>query len=287
MSMGLETHEHSPLCIDAQKMNIGCHACGRLSCASLLPTCHALCVRLNHVCGEDSIAGCDRCSHLCHRTNDDVRCMFFGRDRGVGWNADAQQLMDTQSGTGGSLPHYNQVVWSFKHRRDGTQDKRLVDVDGVSFAVGVGDPGRSRNDEYNNCLIDSLRQCIGITADRIVELRRQVRRDLQRDFCNAAGRARVTHDSYLDVESHWRTILQSFFQHAFPLPQSQHAFPLPQSCEVNDYCVIALHADSDGGNGNVNGDLRAPYRCIILNWGDRHFEPCLPLRTQSASSSSA
>ena len=123
-----------------------------------------------------------------------------------------------------------------------------------------------------------MRQCIGITADRIVELRRQVRRDLQRDFCNAAGRARVTRYSYLDVENHWRTILQSFFQ---------HAFPLPQSCEVNDYCVIALHADSDGGNGNVNGDLRAPHRCVILNWGDVHFDPCLQLRPQSASSSSA
>ena len=84
-----------------------------------------------------------------------------------------------------------------------------------------------------------------------------MRRDLQRDFCNAAGRARVTYASFLDIDSHWRAILRSLFRHRTSKP--------PQSCEENDYCVIALHADSDGRNGNVNGDLRAPHRCVILN----------------------
>ena len=189
----------------------------------------------------------------------------------VAWNANAQELMDTEPGTQGSLPHCTQVVWSFI-----TQDKKRVEVDGVSYNVGIGDAGRPWDGENNNCLIDSLRQCIGITADRLIKLRRQVRDDLQSEFCNAAGRARVDHYSYLDVGIHWRTILHSFIQ---------HASPPPPSCEVNDYCVIALHADS--GGGNVNGDLRAPYRCVVLNWGDTLFDPCLQVQTQSASSSSA
>ena len=54
---------------------------------------------------------------------------------------------------------------------------------------------------YNNCLIDSLRQCLQLTCDRVA-----VRNDLIRDFGQAAGRAEVTIQSYLDADSHWQAM---------------------------------------------------------------------------------
>ena len=140
----------------------------------------------------------------------------------------------------------------------------MVNVDGALYSVGHGDPGRSADGEFNNCLIDSLRQCIGVTADR-----RLVRRDLQAEFGNAVGRAQVTDDSYLDIEHHWRSILASLFRH--------NTCGFAPNCDASDYCIIALYADSPGGNGNVNGALTARHRLVILNTRDIHFDPCLRL----------
>ena len=177
--------------------------------------------------------------------------------------------MDTQPGTGGAVPHFSQVVWRF----NGTTRRRtpIVDVDGVSYYVGHGDPGRAKDDEYNNCLIDSLRQCIGIHVDR-----RKVRADLEEDFSAAVGRARVTNASFLDVESHLRAIVQSIFKH--------HILDLPRECNLDDYCIIALDA-TNPANGNVNGNLNAPYRLVVLNTNDTHFDPCLPLQSGNSASS--
>ena len=33
-----------------------------------------------------------------------------------------------------------------------------LDIEGIHYYVGYGDPGRAEDGEYNNCLIDSLRQ---------------------------------------------------------------------------------------------------------------------------------
>ena len=136
-------------------------------------------------------------------------------------------------------------------------------VDGVAHSVGRGDPGRAANGEYNNCLIDSLRQCVGMSADRTA-----VRCDLEAEFHSADGRARVTQTSFLDVESHWQTILRSLFLH--------NTSGLPVACEPQDYCVIALYANRVG-HGAVLGNPRAPNRLVVLNTSDIHFDPCLPL----------
>ena len=53
--------------------------------------------------------------------------------------------MDTQSGTGGSVPHMNQITWAW------AGEGRVI-LDGVSYMVGYGNPGG-----YNDCLIDSFR----------------------------------------------------------------------------------------------------------------------------------
>ena len=131
--------------------------------------------------------------------------------------------------------------------------------------VGRGDPGTDINGACeNNCLIDSLRQCLGIVADC-----RQVRRDLINEFARATGdRARVGVANYLDVEAHWRSILRSLFRH--------NVSGLPATCNVDDFCVIALSANNVG-HGSVEGTMGAPRTLVVLNHSDQHFDPCLPL----------
>jgi hypothetical protein len=136
----------------------------------------------------------------------------------------------------------------------------------VAYRRGYGFPGDSFNEEFNNCLIDSLRQCLGdLQCDR-----KLVRRDLQDEFgCNNGQdhRRQVTDISYLDVECHWQAILRSFGRHG---TSDQIG-----TFDPNDYCVVALCGDRPG-NGIVLGNLHAPRRLVIINWGDVHFDPCLP-----------
>ena len=80
--------------------------------------------------------------------------------------------MDAQAGTEGALPHFSQVAWHFDGRT--ARGSRKLVVDGISYFVGRGDPGRAADGEYNNCLIDSLRQCAGLLASR-----KSVRSDLK------------------------------------------------------------------------------------------------------------
>ena len=44
---------------------------------------------------------------------------------------------------------------------------------------------------------------------------------------------------------------------------------------INACCVITLYGDRPG-HGVVLGDMNAPCRVITINWGDVHFDPCLP-----------
>ena len=116
----------------------------------------------------------------------------------------------------------------------------------------------------NNCLIDSLRQCLGIVADC-----RQVRRDLINEFAGAPGRGHVAVASYLDVEARWRSIIRSLFLH--------NVSGLPVTCNLEDVCVNALSANN-AGHGSVEGNMGAPRTLVVLNYNDQHFDPCLPLR---------
>ena len=96
-----------------------------------------------------------------------------------------------------------------------------------------------------------------------------VREDLQREFgqhYSADDRAFVSHSSYLDVDSHWQTILLSLWRHSDPRPSS--------SLNLADYCVVALNGNSRS-HGVVLGDPHARERLVIVNWGDVHFDPCL------------
>ena len=119
---------------------------------------------------------------------------------------------------------------------------------------------RANQDDHSDCSSTCLLQCD----------RKLVRRDLQDEFGCDNGqdhRRDVTDSSYLDVECHWQSILRSFGRHG---TSDQIG-----TFDPNDYCVVALCGDRPG-NGIVLGNLHAPRRLVIINWGDVHFDPCLP-----------
>ena len=166
--------------------------------------------------------------------------------------------MDALAGTQGALPHMSQIPWTFNNAA-----RTQLTVDGIAYRRGYGFPGDVKTGEANNCLIDSIRQCLG----NLVCDRRLVREDLKVEYGSATElRQRVTHSSYLDVESHWKAILRSLFRHS--------TSNTPTTTNVEDYCIVALYGDCPG-NGVVLGDIHAANRLVIVNWGDVHFDPCL------------
>jgi len=169
--------------------------------------------------------------------------------------------MDTLSGTQGTVPHLSELPWEFTNNA-GTE----LRVDGIAYRKGYGFPGDPTQGERNNCLIDSLRQCL----DHMECDRKKVRADLVEEFGTihrSDRRRRVTQWSYLDVDCHWQALLKSLFRH--------NTSGLPSTCDVNDYCIVALDGNRPG-HGVVLGDKHAVHRLVIVNWGDTHFDPCLP-----------
>ena len=169
--------------------------------------------------------------------------------------------MDTQDRSQGNVPHMTQVNWSFNgHTKQGSIN---LLINGHHYYKGRGNPGSASSDEYNNCLIDSIRQCLGLECNR-----KLVRQDLERNYGCASGRAKVTEMSYLDVEHHAQDIIRSLFRHNTSGQQSE--------CNIADFCVVALYANQEG-TGSVVGQLTAPNHLVVLNTSDIHFDPCLRL----------
>jgi hypothetical protein len=101
--------------------------------------------------------------------------------------------------------------------------------------------------------------------------RTRVRSDLVRefgDYSDPGDRRLVDHSSYLDVEAHWQAIVRSLFRH--------NSCGRTLADNIDQYCVVALYANRPG-HGVVLGSLRARHRLVIVNWGDVHFDPCLPI----------
>ena len=183
---------------------------------------------------------------------------IFQRPRGrLQWTANTQHMLDTQAGTDGAVPHMSQMPWRFTN-----EARTELLVDGVAYVKGYGYPGDPQFGETNNCLIDSLRQCLHHAGCD----RKLVRRDLQEEFCRATGRSLVAYSSYLDVECHWQAILRSLFKH--------NTSGEPTTCDTTRYCIVALYANRPG-HGVVLGNLNAAHRLVVINWNDTHFDPCL------------
>jgi len=93
----LVTHEDSETCQQAQKFNLGCHACGKLGCCVTAWNCHDKCSAHFHVCGPgDLTLGCGTCGRLCHESNADLRCPYYEKKRGqFTWATTDHDMMDT------------------------------------------------------------------------------------------------------------------------------------------------------------------------------------------------
>ena len=97
--------------------------------------------------------------------------MYFGKVRGsFAWDVNEQDARDAEAGTQGNLPHRSQITYS--SNEDGT----VFMVEGVLHRRGDGYAGHdARGECLNNCLIDSLRQSLGLQCDCTL-----VRADLQK-----------------------------------------------------------------------------------------------------------
>ena len=246
---------------------VGCSRCGYLCHVSADdPLCAAThCKRNSHRCLPlRGPGGCSSCGRRCHDDNTDERCDYFMRQHGLlEWEPNEQDRMDTMQGTGGSLPHRTQVSWSFTGLRD-YHHSRILMVDGKEYFEGYGNPGRGIDGEINNCLIDSIRQCLNLVCDR-----RIVREHLMKKFSHHTGRAQVTKDSFLDVEEHGLDIIQLLYQH--------NLCGEPKVVDPSRFCIIGLFELKEGeaAHGVVVGNAAAPLRIVVLNIRDAHFNPVL------------
>ena len=146
-----------------------------------------------------------------------------------------------------------------------------LEVDGVQYERRHGNPGQSPAGEgLNNCLIDSLRQCLDIvlSPEEAVALGKAVRRDLEAEFDEPLDDQRrlVTRASFLDIGHHWQAILRSFLRHN--TSNRSAAF------DPNDYCIVGLFGNRPG-HGVVFGRRDAPNRLVVINWYDMHFDACI------------
>ena len=251
LSYRLPVCRGAALCEQLQQQ-VGCHDCGRVGCSSGFDGCHGKCVAGRHVCAKAKASDpqCESCGKVCHRDNTDPRCDFYGFDRGdLPWEATPLQLLDSQAG--GNVSHCRGFSWRFLFGSRGA-----LEVDGLTYRRTAA------SSDGNNCLIDSLRQCLKIAACDCS----LVRQELLRQFGNASGPANVTARSHLDAESHWKAILVSLLR--------MHAGEIATSRDPEDYSVVVLACHREG-QGDLLGDSQAPHRLVVMNEDNLHFEPCM------------
>ena len=155
----------------------------------------------------------------------------------------------------------SQMPWRFTNESGFDQ----LEVDGVQYERRYGNPGKSPAGEgLNNCLIDSLRQCM----DNLHSDREAVRRDLEAEFDEPLDDQRrlVTRASFLDIGHHWQAILRSLLRHN--TSNRSAAF------DPNNYCIVGLFGNRPG-HGVVFGRRDAPNRLVVINWYDMHFDACI------------
>ena len=201
---------------------------------------------------------CKNCDKQGHADNTDRLCPFFGRNR--------DPHRDAEQGTGGSAPHMDQIN---AERVDGG-----FLLDGTLYREGRGVVGAPHTPEQNNCLIDSLRQCLSeALGSHFYCNRNLVRADLQVLYPPGCS-YEVTFSSFLDVTAHGVVILRSLF--ANTTSHRHVAFDAPA------YCIIALSRDLVA-NGVVVGNKSAPHRLVVLNTGgNTHFNPLLKMASSSS-----
>ena len=168
---------------------------------------------------------------------------------------------------------------------------RFVEMQGVRHVLGQA------SGEGYNCLLYSLRQCLGVDVD--VQL---VRADLQQEFstpcreiCGPSGSncldncTKVYSINFL-CTAHCEAAVQSIFRHCtaadkaailatahHPGAASSSSAAPPAELARGDFCVrvVELHSDS----GCVEGPQTAPVQLTVARENGNHFVPLLRCRS--------
>ena len=141
---------------------------------------------------------------------------------------------------GDSVPH----MFEIRFERSGDD----LTLDGQRYAIGCASGAQ------NNCLIDTLRQKLGIIASAD-----HVRLRLQTRF--ASGDARVTSNNFLELAVHWRAVLEYLGDAA------------GQPIDPNHYRILCIDLVI-GHSGDVVGT--GPTTLHIARVGLNHFVPPIP-----------
>ena len=163
-------------------------------------------------------------------------CTFYGR----------APLEHPDAHARGKIAHQNQRDVRFLN-------SDVVEIEGVVFrakkASGFG----------CNCLIDSLRQLLGLPGD--VGVVSQVRAMLRQEYATP-GPDFVGELNYLTLDLHWAAAVRC-------LSAATGGEVAPEGVQV--VCVTEAHGEA---NGMVEGG--GPRALHVLNRGNNHFDPLFP-----------
>ena len=107
----------------------------------------------------------------------------------------------------------------------------------------------------HNCLVNSLRQCLDVRSIDVASIRQRLM------TLYPSGPAKVTDDSYLGLEHHWRDVLR--------LINAKLHRTLQRS--VADYKVLCVNLSGRGQSVDIYGD--GGERLFIAVVGGNHFIP--------------
>ena len=186
----------------------------------------------------------------------------------------------------GKLPHMTELPWKLLGV-DAKTRTRFVEIEGVRHRIGKA-PGLGYN-----CLLYSLRQCLGVDVDVTL-----VRADLQKEFpdpCHGICSPIGTHclDDCTKVyamnflcTTHCRAAVQSIFRHCTAAGKAavlamahttggaaSSSASAPDAFTVRDFCVRVIELRSNSSSGCVEGPPTAPVRLTVARENGNHFVP--------------
>ena len=165
---------------------------------------------------------------------------------------------------GGRLKHRTEFQWQRVGRDD--HGARVVRIDGDYYFLGASDGSQ------NDCLIHSLRQCLGMVANVAA-----VRHDLMQEFqascgpaCHHTGVActqvctKVYARNFLS-DDHWEAVIRLL---------GKHCATGRINLDPTNFCVRIIELTWQD-NGTVLGNPAAPHRLTIAREGTNHFIPAI------------
>lgn len=233
-----------------------------------------------HQAQHSQFAACSSCDSFSHASSASPLCPYHGKVRGaVPWPVNAQDRKDSAMHVqelGGNIRHRTQLAW---RPLPAIAACESVEVEGEEYTLG------SASGAGNNCLIDTIRQCMGIDANIAL-----VRQDLQQEFgvscgptCDrfgkscAQGCSRVWPTNFLCLDLHWRAIIRLLGKHC----SSGTDLSEDSRCSVtllgldSHFSVRCIDMQRPG-HGDVWGDTSAKKVLTLARVNGNHFVPCLP-----------